>query len=167
MCRVVCGCVKLWGLVLRFVAYAVARRRQWKTVRRARRDFRIGCEHREQRLEDADVCAWLLGDLHSLANASFAHQPTHYARRDVEEQLDLYTDMAIARRRYQVQLRRAEPSALAARFDKAVNKRRVLTASVIGRRRVLCRDWAAAAKTLDQQLPDLEALIRLCCERAA
>ena len=112
------------------------------------------------------MCAWLLGDLHSLANVSFAHQPTHVGRRDVEEQLDLYAEMAIARRRYQIQLRRAEPSALGARFDEAVSKRRVLTASVIGRRRILCRRWAAATKALDRQLLELEALIRLCCERA-
>ena len=160
------GSVKLLALVLRFVAYAVARRRQWKTVRRARRDFRFGCELREQRLEDAGVYAWLLSDLHSLANVSFAHQPTHVGRRDIEEHLDLYTGIAIARRRYQSQLRRAEPAALGARFDEAMCKQRVLTASVIDRRRALSRRWAATTKMLDQQLLELEALIRLCCERA-
>jgi hypothetical protein len=164
--RVLRGCAKLWFSVLRWFTYARTRWSTYRTVRRARRELRTGCENREQRLEDADAPAWLLDDLHSLVHTTFGQEPTLQGLRDVERHLELYTRVAIARQRYRIELRRATPSAVAARLEAASREGRSRATSVIERRRLLCRRWAEAMKDLDRQLLEIEGLIRLGCERA-
>jgi hypothetical protein len=111
---------------------------RWRCARRARERVRARCELREQRLEEADVPTWPLENLHLLAYRAF--DLVDVERTDIDQLLDLYTELSIQRRWYQVQLRCAPPR--------------------------LVRRWQAYVPILDDSLADIDALIRLYCERA-
>lgn len=111
---------------------------RWRSARRARERVRARCEAREQRLEDAGVATWQLESLHLLVYRAF--DLVERERAEVDELLELYTDLAIQRRWYCRQLRCA-PLRLA-------------------------RRWQAYVPALDERLADIDALIRLYCERA-
>ena len=124
--------------VFGLLAYAVLRWLRWRATRRTRREIRVLCELREQRMEDADVPSWWIVDLHALVYAAFAHDVL--ARTDIEPLLDRFTEISIQRRWYQRHIRRAP-----VRFHPR---------------------WRTRMTALDDRLAELDALIRLYCERA-
>jgi hypothetical protein len=99
---------------------------------------RARSESREQRLEEAGVPTWRLCDLHSLAFSAF--ELDELARANVDPLLDFYAELAVQRRWYLVH--------------------------VPGAHERLIAGWHRRIHALDELLLDLEALIRLYCERA-
>ena len=136
----------------------------WRAGARTHRELRASCDGREQRLEDANVPA-LLVELHTIVYAAFGGSAGAY-RADVEELLERYADLLIARQQCLTLLRRATPADLAARRDLALAQRRRLAAEVIARRLVLARACELAVRRLDRDVADLHQLIPQTCERA-
>lgn len=132
----------------------------WRSQSRSRHALRASCDAREQRLEDANTPA-LLVELHAIVYAAF-----RAPRADVEELLERYADLLIARQQCLTLLRRAKPADLAARRDLALAKHRRLAADVLARRVALACTCELAVIRIDHDLADLDQMIRLSCERA-
>jgi hypothetical protein len=128
--------------VARFVqiacTYAFARWWLAQDDLRTRRRIRIRCELREQRLEEADAPTMRLDSLHSLAYVAFT--AAERERVEIDPLLDQLTELVLQRRWYAAHVHDAPP-------------------------RVRAR-WDARLRVLDDEIGDLDALIRLYCERA-
>jgi hypothetical protein len=135
----------------------------WRTRTRAYREMHARCEQREQRLEDADVPP-LLTDLHILVRAAF-RSSAGVDRDEVEDLLERYVRLLIMRQGYAKLLRRSRPCHLAARRELAMTRRRPRSAQVLDRRLGLAHAYEATVRRLDRDAADLEALIRMLCER--
>jgi hypothetical protein len=118
--------------------YAFVRWWQWHELLRSQQRIRTRCEQREQRLEEADVSTTRLASLHSLAYVAFATDDGERAL--VDPLLDQFTELALQRRWYAGKL-------------------------LLAPARVRVR-WELRLRVLDDDLADLDALIRLYCERA-
>lgn len=135
----------------------------WRARTRAYREMRARCELREQRLEDADVPP-LLTDLHILVRAAFGSSAGVH-RDEVDDLLERYVLLLIARQRYAKLLRRSRPCHLAARRELALARCRRLSAQVLDRRLGLARACEVTVRRLDRDAADAETLIRMLCER--
>lgn len=146
---------------------AFARRwERWRATRRERRAQRASCEKREQRLEEADTPGCALSELHALVSVAFAPVVTSTERADLEPLLEEYADLAISRRRHRAALHRDDMHALRMNRDRARRDGRVLSVEVLDRRIERYERCEACVRAFDQQLAEIDALIRLCCERA-
>jgi hypothetical protein len=157
------GVLRFVAFLLRALSYVRVRWSRWRIAARARRDLRVACELREQRLEDADA-PFLIASLHTLVHHAFATQtPAH--RADINELLDRYADLLIHRQARIEQLRRHPLTAATLRYERAVQLERPTSASVIARRVAFTERCLDEELVLSRDIADLEALIRYYCER--